>query len=97
MSNEKKSKVIGIDLGTGNSCVAVIENGLPKVISNMEGNNTTPSVVYIMGDEIKVGDAAKRIMIMNPKNVVSFVKRFMGSDYNDPDVQKMRETTTKVA
>ncbi len=94
MSNEKKSKVIGIDLGTGNSCVAVIENGLPKVISNMEGNNTTPSVVYIMGDEIKVGDAAKRIMIMNPKNVVSFVKRFMGSDYNDPDVQKMKEMAT---
>lgn len=94
MSNEKKSKVIGIDLGTGNSCVAVIENGLPKVISNMEGNNTTPSVVCIMGDEIKVGDAAKRTMIMNPKNTVSFVKRFMGSDYNDPDVQKMKEMAT---
>lgn len=94
MSNEKKSKVIGIDLGTGNSCVAVIENGLPKVISNIEGNNTTPSVVCIMGDEIKVGDAAKRTMIMNPKNTVSFIKRFMGSNYDDPDVQKMREMAT---
>lgn len=91
MSNEKRTKVIGIDLGTGNSCVAVIENGLPKVINNFEGYNTTPSVVCIKGDEIKVGDVAKRTMVMNPKNTVSFVKRFMGADYNDPDVQKMKE------
>lgn len=91
MSNEKRTKVIGIDLGTGNSCVAVIENGLPKVINNFEGNNTTPSVVCIKGDEVKVGDVAKRTMVMNPKNTVSFVKRFMGADWNDPDVQKMKE------
>lgn len=91
MSNKK---VIGIDLGTGNSCVAVIENGQPKVIPNQEGNPTTPSVVFIKGDEVKVGDAAKRTMIMNPKNTVSFIKRFMGSNYDDPDVQKMISMAT---
>lgn len=94
MSNEKRKKVIGIDLGTGNSCVAVIENGQPKVIPNQEGHATTPSVVFIKGNEVKVGDAAKRTMIMNPKNTVSFIKRFMGADFNDPDVQKMKNMAT---
>ena len=86
--------VFGIDLGTGNSCVAVIEGGKPVVIANSEGSRTTPSVVFIKGDERKIGNSAKRGMIMNPKNTVSFVKRFMGSDWNDPDVQKMIKMAT---
>lgn len=84
-----KKKVCGIDLGTGNSCVAVLENGKPKVIQNAEGQRTTPSVVLIDGTDRKVGASAKRQMIIKPKNTVSFIKRFMGADWNDPDVQKM--------
>lgn len=88
------NKVFGIDLGTGNSCVAVIENGKATVIANAEGSRTTPSVVFIKGDERKVGGSAKRGMIMNPKNTVSFVKRFMGAEWNDDDVQKMLTMVT---
>ena len=91
MSNKK---VCGIDLGTGNSCVAVIENGKPVVIANAEGSRTTPSVVYIKGNDRKVGGGAKRGMVMNPKNTVSFIKRFMGADWNDADVQKMLKMIT---
>ncbi len=83
------NKVFGIDLGTGNSCVAIIEGGTAKVIANAEGSRTTPSVVFIKGDERKIGGSAKRGMIMNPKNTVSFIKRFMGAEWQDPDVQKM--------
>jgi len=83
------NKVFGIDLGTGNSCVAIIEGGQAKVIANAEGSRTTPSVVFIKGDERKIGGSAKRGMIMNPKNTVSFIKRFMGAEWQDPDVQKM--------
>jgi len=86
MSNKR---VCGIDLGTGNSAVAIVEGGKAKVIENNEGKKTTPSVVFIKGDERKVGDPAKRGQIMNPKNTISFIKRFMGADWNDPDVQKM--------
>lgn len=82
-------KVIGIDLGTGFSCVSVIENGKPVVIANSEGQRTTPSVVLIKNGERTVGGPAKRQMVMNPKNTISFIKRFMGSDWNDEDVQKM--------
>ena len=88
------NKVFGIDLGTGNSCVAVIEGGKPVVIANSEGSRTTPSVVFIKGDERKIGSTAKRGMIMNPKNTVSFIKRFMGADYDDSDVQKMLKMIT---
>lgn len=91
MSNKK---VIGIDLGTGNSAVAVIEAGKPKVIENSDGHRTTPSVVYIKGDEKKIGNSAKRGMVMNPKNTISFVKRFMGANWDDPDVQKMLSMVT---
>ena len=91
MSNKK---VCGIDLGTGNSCVAIIENGKAKVIENNEGKRTTPSVVFIKGNERKVGDSAKRGMVMNPKNTVSFIKRFMGANYTDQDVQKMIKMAT---
>lgn len=82
-------KVIGIDLGTTFSAVAVMEGGKPTVIANAEGQRTTPSVIYIKDNEHEVGGAAKRKMTMNPKNTVSFIKRFMGANFNDPDVQKM--------
>ncbi len=88
------NRVFGIDLGTGNSCVAVIEAGNPVVIANAEGSRTTPSVVFIKGDERKIGNSAKRGMIMNPKNTVSFIKRFMGAEWNDADVQKMLTMVT---
>lgn len=81
--------VIGIDLGTGNSCVAVIENGKPVVIANAEGQRTTPSVIYIKDGEREVGSSAKRKMTVNPKNTISFIKRFMGARYTDKDVQSM--------
>lgn len=83
------NKVFGIDLGTGNSAVGIIEGGKAVVIANAEGMRTTPSVVFIKGDERKIGGSAKRGMIMNPKNTVSFIKRFMGAEWNDADVQKM--------
>lgn len=72
------SKIIGIDLGTTNSCVAVMEGGEPKVIPNPEGNRTTPSVVAFKNDERIIGDAAKRQAITNP-NVISSIKRKMGT------------------
>lgn len=74
-------KAIGCDLGTSNSCVAVIENGKPQIIPNSEGKNTTPSVVGFMKDgERKVGDGAKRQAVTNPKNTVYEIKRFMGCE-----------------
>lgn len=80
------AKTIGIDLGTTNSCVAVMEGGKPKVIHSKEGRNVIPSVV----DPTKrtVGDVAKRQMIINPKKVIFSVKRLMGRKFNDPAVQK---------
>lgn len=79
----KSKKIIGIDLGTGFSCVSVMENGQPKVIFNSEGKSTTPSVVSFVNDEIKVGQAALRQQVMYPKETVSFIKRFMGEKYDD--------------
>ena len=79
----KSKKIIGIDLGTGFSCVSVMENGQPKVIINSEGKATTPSVVSFAKDEIKVGQAALRQQVMYPKETVSFIKRFMGEKYDD--------------
>ncbi len=73
------SKIIGIDLGTTNSCVSVIEGGNPQVIPNDEGGRTTPSVVAFKGDEVLVGDRAKRQAVTNPKNTISSIKRLMGS------------------
>ena len=74
------SKIIGIDLGTTNSCVAVLEAGAPHVITNPEGNRTTPSVFAIKGDEELVGETAKRQAVTNVKNTVSSIKRKMGTD-----------------
>ena len=73
------SKIIGIDLGTTNSCVAVMEGKDPKVIANPEGNRTTPSVVAFKNGETIVGDAAKRQLITNPNTVYS-IERKMGTD-----------------
>ena len=78
------SKAIGIDLGTGNSCVAVMEGGKPTVIVNSEGNRTTPSVVAFTAEgERKIGNAAKRQAITNAKNTVSSIKRYMGETYDE--------------
>ncbi len=77
-------KIIGIDLGTTNSCVSVMEGGEPVVIANDEGRRTTPSVVaFIKNGERKVGDPAKRQAITNPQNTISSVKRFMGRRFNE--------------
>ena len=78
------SKIIGIDLGTTNSCVAVMEGNEPVVIANSEGKRTTPSVVaFIDNGERKVGDPAKRQAITNPTKTISSIKRFMGNQFNE--------------
>ena len=82
------SKVIGIDLGTTNSCVAVIENGIPKVIENSEGARTTPSIVAYANGEILVGASAKRQAVTNPKNTIYASKRLIGRKFNEQAVQK---------
>ena len=77
------SKIIGIDLGTTNSCVSVIEGGEPAVIANAEGNRTTPSVVAFKDSEVLVGVAAKRQAVTNPKRTIFSAKRFMGHRYSE--------------
>jgi molecular chaperone DnaK len=82
-------KIIGIDLGTTNSCVAVMEGGQPKVIENSEGDRTTPSIVaFTKDDEVLVGQAAKRQAVTNPKNTLHAVKRLIGRKFNEKVVQK---------
>lgn len=75
-------RVIGIDLGTGNSAVATIENGVPTIIVNSEGNRTTPSVIGLKNGDRKVGESARRQRVVSPKETVSLIKRFMGVDYD---------------
>jgi molecular chaperone DnaK len=82
------SKVIGIDLGTTNSCVAIIENGTTKVIENSEGARTTPSIVAYANDEILVGASAKRQAVTNPKNTIYASKRLIGRKFKEQAVQK---------
>ena len=82
------SKVIGIDLGTTNSCVAIIENGVAKVIENSEGARTTPSIVAYANDEILVGASAKRQAVTNPKNTIYASKRLIGRKFTEDAVQK---------
>ena len=82
------SKIIGIDLGTTNSCVAVIENGTPKVIENSEGARTTPSIVAYTPDEVLVGASAKRQAVTNPKNTIYAAKRLIGRKFKEQAVQK---------
>lgn len=84
-------KIIGIDLGTTNSCVAVMEGNEPVVIQNSEGRRTTPSIVAFLDNgngERKVGDPAKRQAITNPQNTISSVKRFMGKKYSEVDAER---------
>ena len=85
-------KIIGIDLGTTNSCVAVMEGGEPVVITNSEGKRTTPSIVaFINGGERKIGDPAKRQSVTNPTKTISSIKRFMGASY-----EEVKNETSKV-
>lgn len=87
------SKIIGIDLGTTNSAVAIIEGGQPKIIENVEGARTTPSIVAIgkTGDRL-VGLLAKRQAVTNPQNTIYGIKRFMGHMFEDPEIQKTQKT-----
>ena len=78
------SKIIGIELGTTNSCVSVMEGNEPVVIPNAEGKRTTPSVIaFVEGGEIKVGDPAKRQAVTNPTKTISSIKRFMGNKFSE--------------
>ena len=88
------AKIIGIDLGTTNSCVAIMEGGKPKVIENSEGSRTTPSIVAYTDDgEILVGAPAKRQAVTNAKNTIYAVKRLIGRRFEDPEVQKAVKLT----
>ena len=83
------AKMIGIDLGTTNSCVAVLEGGKAKVIENSEGGRTTPSIVaYANDEEILVGQSAKRQSVTNPDNTLYAVKRLIGRRFEEDEVQK---------
>ena len=84
-------KIIGIDLGTTNSCVSVMEGNEPVVIPNAEGKRTTPSVIaFVEGGEIKVGDPAKRQAVTNPQKTVYSVKRFMGNKFSESQKEAAR-------
>ena len=78
-----KDVIIGIDLGTSNSCVAFVENGDVVVVPNSEGKRTTPSVVGFSGNDRKVGDPAKRQAVTNPTKTVYSIKRFIGKDFSN--------------
>src|SRR3989338_8520444 len=85
MANE----IIGIDLGTTNSCVAIMEGGKVRVIENAEGSRTTPSIVaYTKNNEVLVGASAKRQAVTNPKNTLYAIKRLIGRKFKDDVVQK---------
>ena len=89
LETQNMAKVIGIDLGTTNSCLAISENGQTKVIENAEGARTTPSIVaYVDGGEILVGAPAKRQAVTNPRNTIYAVKRLIGRRFEDAEVQK---------
>lgn len=91
------SKIIGIDLGTTNSCVAVMEGNEPVVIPNSEGRRTTPSIVaFVENGERKVGDPAKRQAITNPKKTIYSIKRFMGNSFGEVDKEIARVPYTVV-
>ncbi|MEN8260940.1 MAG: Hsp70 family protein, partial [Pseudomonadota bacterium] len=83
------AKIIGIDLGTTNSCVAILENGRPRVIENSEGARTTPSIVaFTRDDEVLVGQSAKRQAVTNPENTLFAIKRLIGRRFKEDVVQK---------
>ncbi len=81
-------KIIGIDLGTTNSCVAVMDNGKPRVIENAEGDRTTPSIIAYMDEEVLVGQTAKRQAVTNPENTLYAIKRLIGRRFEEDAVQK---------
>ncbi len=83
MSQQKKKKIIGIDLGTTNSCVSIMEGGVPKVIVSAEGTRTTPSVVAYKGSERLIGIPAKRQAVTNPENTITSSKRFIGRKFSE--------------
>ena len=82
------AKVIGIDLGTTNSCVAIMDGAQPRVIENSEGARTTPSIVGFTENERLVGQAAKRQAVTNPSNTIFAVKRLIGRRHDDPAILK---------
>jgi len=82
------SKILGIDLGTTNSCMAIIEGGQPKVLENKEGARTTPSIIAVKGSERMVGISAKRQAVTNPKNTLFSIKRLIGRACDDAEVQR---------
>src|ERR1700692_2138312 len=83
------SKEIGLDLGTTNSCVAIMEGGKPRVIENSEGDRTTPSIIaFSKDDEVLVGQSAKRQAVTNPQNTLFAVKRLIGRKFEDEVVQR---------
>ena len=86
------SKVIGIDLGTTNSCVAILSGKDPQVIENAEGNRTTPSIVAFTGDDKLVGVSAKRQQVTNAKNTIYAAKRLIGRSFDSKEVQKDKKT-----
>ena len=82
-------KIIGIDLGTTNSCVAVMDGDKPRVIENAEGDRTTPSIIaYTNDNEILVGQPAKRQAVTNPKNTLFAIKRLIGRRFDDAEVKR---------
>jgi len=91
------SKIIGIDLGTTNSCVAILENGVAKVIENSEGARTTPSIVAYANNEVLVGATAKRQAVTNPKNTIYAAKRLIGRKFEESAVQKDIECLTTLS
>jgi len=89
VNHKDMGKILGIDLGTTNSCMAVVEGGKPQVLENKEGNRTTPSIVAVKQDGERVaGQLAKRQAVTNPTNTVFSVKRLIGRKFSDPEVQK---------
>ena len=97
MSEKRKSnKIIGIDLGTTNSCVSVMEGGQPKVIASSEGTRTTPSIVAFKGGETLVGIPAKRQAVTNPEKTLASTKRFIGRKFSEVE-SEIKTVPYKVA
>lgn len=84
-------KVIGIDLGTTNSCIAIMDGSEPKIVENAEGARTTPSMVAFTDDDRLVGQPAKRQAVTNPEDTLFAIKRLIGRRFNDPMVKKDKD------
>src|SRR3989344_4981282 len=89
------AKILGIDLGTTNSAMAIVESGEPRIIENAEGGRTTPSIVALArNNERLVGSLAKRQAVTNPQNTIAGIKRFMGHRFDDPIIQKEKNAVS---